>query len=132
MVVVCASTHELGRRKTVALSDLADRRQADLPSSWGIRLSNDRAFAALGQHRRLLYEMNDVDELLDIVASGLALAIMPRSVRKRSPALHYLAIEAPAPRWAIGVAVPRGKEPSPAARALFGAILPRVPWPDGR
>lgn len=129
MVLACPSGHRLAGRKTVRLAETIDERFADLGRDWAIRITNDRAFSELGHERRVAFEMNDVDELLEIVHSGLAVALVPASVSERPPEVRFLRLRPPAPRWTVGVAVPRGQVPTPAAAALFEALLPGVRWP---
>ena len=130
MLLACAGTHRLATRKSVRLGDLADERFADFAPDWAIRLVNDRAFADIRLARRVAFEVNDVDALLDLVGLDLAIAIVPRSVRGRAAKLRYVRLSDPAPVWRIGVAVPAGRPPSPAALALFQAMVPGVLWPS--
>jgi DNA-binding transcriptional LysR family regulator len=129
MVFACARTHSHADRTTVRLNDVADERFADLGEGWAMRQANDRAFSNLGLSRRVAFETNDVDELLEVVGRGLGVAMIPTSACRRSRGVRFVELADPAPRWKIGVAVPRGRPPSPAARALFGAIVPGVDWP---
>jgi DNA-binding transcriptional LysR family regulator len=129
MVFACASTHRLADRKMVRLTDVADEQFADLDDDWAVRIVNDEAFAEIGRPRHVAFEMTDVDELLDFVLRGLAVAVIPLSACTDSSRVRYLKLRSPAPMWRIGVAVPRGRPPSPAAEALFDALLPGVGWP---
>jgi DNA-binding transcriptional LysR family regulator len=130
MKLACSSRHRLAGRKTVRLSEVADERFADLGEDWAIRRLNDRAFSELGRPRRVAFETNDVDDLLEVVARGLGVAMIPTSACRPSQSLRFLGLRDPAPRWRIGVAVPRWRPPSPAARALFAALVPGVEWPS--
>jgi DNA-binding transcriptional LysR family regulator len=130
MVFACSRTHGLAERKTVRLSDVAGERFADLAQGWAIRHVNDRAFSAVGRARRVAFETNDVDELLEVVGRGLGVALIPTSACRRSRGVRFIELQDPAPRWKVGVAVPRGRPPSPAARALFDALVPGVGWPE--
>jgi DNA-binding transcriptional LysR family regulator len=130
MVFACSRSHPLAERKTVRLEEVADERFADLGHDWAIRIVNDRAFAELGRSRRVAFETNDVDELLEVVGRGLGVAVIPTSACGRSRRVRFIELREPAPRWKIGVAVPRGRQPSPAARALFEALVPGVEWPS--
>jgi DNA-binding transcriptional LysR family regulator len=130
MMFACSRGHRLAERKTVRLVEVADERFADLGADWAIRIVNDRAFAELGRPRRVAFEMNDVDELLEVVGRGLGVAVIPTSACRRSQRVRFLALRAPAPKWRVGVAVPRGRPPSPAAQALFETLIPGVEWPS--
>jgi DNA-binding transcriptional LysR family regulator len=130
MVFACSRNHPLAERKSVRLEEVADERFADLAHDWAVRIVNDRAFVELGRSRRVAFETNDVDELLEVVGRGLAVAVIPTSAGRRSRRVRFIELRDPAPRWKIGVAVPRGRPPSPAARALFEALVPGVEWPS--
>lgn len=130
MMFACARRHRLAERKTVRLIEVADERFADLGHDWAIRILNDRVFAELDRPRRVAFETNDVDELLEVVARGLGVAMLPTSACQRSRRVRFLELREPAPMWRTGVAVPRGRPPSPAARALFEALVPGVEWPS--
>ena len=130
MMFACSRSHRLAERKTIRLTELADERFAELGHDWAIRIVNDRAFADLGLPRRVAFEMNDVDDLLEVVGRGLGVAILPTSACRRSRRVRFVALRGPAPRWRTGVAVPRGRPPTPAARALFEALVPGVEWPS--
>jgi DNA-binding transcriptional LysR family regulator len=129
MMFVCSRSHRLAERKTVRLTEVADERFADLGAEWAIRIVNDRAFSELGRPRRVAFETNDVDELLEVVGRGLGVAVLPASASRRSRRVRFLTRRGPAPTWRTGIAVPRGRAPSPAARALFEALAPGVDWP---
>lgn len=129
MVFACSRSHALAEREGVHLSDVADERFADLSQGWAMRHVNDVAFSTLGRPRRVAFETNDVDELLEVVERGLGVAMIPTSAARRSRRLCFIKLRDPAPRWKIGVAVPRGRPPSPAARALFEALVPGADWP---
>jgi DNA-binding transcriptional LysR family regulator len=129
MVFACARGHALIGRQRVRLQEIAGERFADFRPDWAIRIVNDEAFAALGFRREISFEMNDVDALLELVGRGLAVAVIPTSAQRRTPRVRYMELRPPAPRWRTGVAVPKGRPPTAAARALFDALLPGVGWP---
>jgi DNA-binding transcriptional LysR family regulator len=130
MVLACARSHRLAQRTRVRLADVADDRFVDFATDWAIRILNDRAFAELGHKRRIAFEMTDVDDLLEMVARGLGVAVIPGSAGRRSHDVSFLDLAGPAPTWKVGVAVPRhGPPPSPAARALLDALVPGMAWP---
>jgi DNA-binding transcriptional LysR family regulator len=130
MVFACSRRHRLAGRKMIRLVDIADERFADLSHEWAIRIVNDRAFTGLGRPRRVAFEMNDLDELLEIVGRGLGVALVPASVGTRGHRTRLVKLRQPAPIWKVGVAVQKGRPPSPAARALFAALVPGVEWPS--
>jgi DNA-binding transcriptional LysR family regulator len=129
MLFACSRNHRHAGRRSVRLADVADDRFADLGHDWAIRRLNDQAFAEFARPRRVAFETNDVDELLELVGRGLAVAVVPTSGCRNSHGVRFVKLRDPAPRWRIGVAVPRGRPPSPAARALLEALMPGVAWP---
>jgi DNA-binding transcriptional LysR family regulator len=130
MLLVCSRGHRLAERKRVRIVELADERFADLHHDWAVRFVNDRAFADLGLGREVAFETNDVDDLLEVVERGLGIALLPTSACGRSRSVRFVELRDPVPKWKVGVAVPRGRAPSPLALALFEALLPGVDWPS--
>jgi DNA-binding transcriptional LysR family regulator len=130
MLFACAASHRFAERKSVRLADIADERFADFGEDWAIRIVNDRAFAEIRRVRRVGFEVNDVDALLDLVGLGLAVAVVPQSVCNRPANVRYVKLSGRAPTWRIGVAVPAGRPPSPAARSLLATMIPGVEWPS--
>jgi DNA-binding transcriptional LysR family regulator len=121
---VCARDHPLARRRAVSLHDLQDEAFAELPPTWGIRIANDRAFAAAGVPRTIAYEINDVATVVDFVRSGLAVAIAsPAQVRTPDPGITFIPIRRHAPRFIISLATPEGRRASPATRAFVAMAL---------
>jgi DNA-binding transcriptional LysR family regulator len=122
-VLACAKAHPLARRRDLALSALADETFVDLDRGWGVRAVNDRAFRDAGIERRIAIEVNDVDTLLEFVAHGLGVALVPGSVSRRSKQVSYVALDASAPIWDIVVAVPTERPLSAAAQALLDMVM---------
>src|SRR5262245_8303392 len=50
----------------------------------------DRAFAAAGFERKIACEVNDVSTLRDLVANGLGIAPVPRTVTRYPVAIRYM------------------------------------------
>jgi DNA-binding transcriptional LysR family regulator len=122
-VLACAKAHPLARRRELALSALADETFVDFDRGWGVRAINDRAFGEAGIERRIAVEVNDVDTLLEFVAHGLGVALVPRSASPRSKQVSYVALDGSAPIWEIVVAVPTERPLSAAARALLDMVM---------
>jgi DNA-binding transcriptional LysR family regulator len=121
----CHASHRLAGRASVTLDELADEPFADLPPAWGIRIANERSFAAAGAHRTVAYEINDVATVVDFVRSGLAVAIMSPAQMRPDPEIALVPIRHHAPRFIISIATPEGRRASPATRA-FVAMAARV------
>ncbi|WCB96274.1 HTH-type transcriptional regulator GltC [Baekduia alba] len=114
----CHQGHRLARRASVALEELVDEPFAELPPAWGIRIANDRSFAAAGAHRKIAYEINDVATVTDFVRNGLAVAIMSPAQVSDDPAVAFVPIRHHVPRFIISLATPEGRRASPATRAF--------------
>lgn len=123
MALACHRDHPLAGRSSLALTELADEPFVDLPPTWGIRVANDRAFAAAGVARTVAHEINDLGTTVDFVRHGLAVAIMPPAL-VAEPAIASVPIDGDPLRFVISLAAPAGRPPSAAARA-FAAVADR-------
>jgi len=127
LVLACASTHPLAQATHVSLAQVADEPFLDFVPQWSVRTISDRAFAAAHIDRHIAFELNDVPLLLDLVASGLGVAVLPRFVAVDARGVRCVPIEPEIGRWRL-VLARRDKHPlGPAARALLGLIVPRAP-----
>jgi DNA-binding transcriptional LysR family regulator len=118
MVVACPRDHRLAGRDALALSDLEDEAFVELPADWGVRIAADRAFAAEGISRRMAFELNDIPTLLDLVANGLGVALVPRWVATNERPLALVPLRGRAPRWEVSLITRRTEATGAAARAL--------------
>jgi DNA-binding transcriptional LysR family regulator len=122
MVLACAPDHRLARRRRVRIGELADEAFVDFDPEWGIRHVNDDWFADAHIQRRVEFTVNDVDLLLDIVTGGLAVAIVPRSVARRTHPISFVSLGRAAPRWTVGIVAPADRPPTLAARRLLEMV----------
>jgi DNA-binding transcriptional LysR family regulator len=116
----------LAARKTVELVDLADETLIDFPLGWGVRTATDLAFAAARVRRAVKMEIDDVLELMRMVAAGLGIAVLPPSIATDAE-LRTVPIRHHAPVHEVAVAIPTVRQPSAATRALLHAILEARP-----
>jgi DNA-binding transcriptional LysR family regulator len=118
------ATHRLAQRgTTVDLKAVADEPFCDLPPAWGIRLANDRAFAAAGLPRRVDYEINDVSTVIDFVRHGLAITITTPAMADLGEGIALIPIRRNAPRLRVSLATPATRRVTPAARAFTALAL---------
>jgi DNA-binding transcriptional LysR family regulator len=129
MVFACSEDHRLAHRKRVRLLDVAGERFVDLATDWAIRIVNDQAFSELGLERRVVFEMTDLDDLLEMVRRGFGVAVIPAPARRRQQGIRLLDLRDHAPTWRVGLAVPKDRPPSPAALALLDSLIPGMVWP---
>lgn len=130
MVLACRRDHPLAGRPSVELAELADEPFVELPSTWGVRIANDRAFAAAGVVRRVAHEINDMGTTVDFVRHGLAVAVVP-PLFAEDPSIATVPIRAAAPTFVVSLVLPAGRPPGAAARA-FAATAERVVAAGGR
>jgi DNA-binding transcriptional LysR family regulator len=80
LVLACPPNHPLAGQGNVSLADLREEPFVDFQPSWGTRLIIDRAFAQSRINRRIAFEVSDLGTLLDLVARGLGIALIPESL----------------------------------------------------
>lgn len=117
IVAVVARTDELAARKTIRLTELADRPVIALPVGAGIRHQFDAACARAGVSPRIAFEASTPLALADLAERGLGVAIVPASVPRGRPRLHALTI-VPHLRGRLVLAWRSDGPMSPAARVL--------------
>lgn len=125
MVLACPRGHALAEHDEVQLRDLRDETFAEFPPQWGIRIAADRAFAAVGIRRRIAFELNDVRTLLELVAAGLCVSVVPPWAARFGLPVDLVPLRARAPRWTLGVVTRAGQRSSAAGRALI-ELLPQA------
>lgn len=122
IMVLAPAGHPLARRKSVPIAALADVPLVEFPEGWGLRLLSDRAFAALGLNRNIIYEVNDTASVIDFVRHGLALSMLPASFVKDRDGLALVPIRGRAPEFRTAIATPSSRRLTAAARALLETI----------
>lgn len=80
LVVIVAPEHPLAGRASLPLAALADAAFVDFEPDWGTRRLVDRAFAEAGLARRTAFEVNDLETLIEMVARGLGVALVPEPI----------------------------------------------------
>jgi len=110
LVIACPAAHPLAGRKTVKLKDLADEPFVDFQLEQGTRRIVDRAFSESGLVRKTTLEAGDVQVLLDLVARGLGIALVPetfaraRAASRDGPSIGIAMLQRPGIRWELVVA----------------------------
>lgn len=126
IMVVAPSTHPLARRRSIPIAALAAESLAEFPEGWGMRMANDRAFAAAGVTRTITYEVNDTASVIEFVRHGLALSIIPASFIEDTSGLALIPIRGRAPEFRTAIATPSNRPLSAAARALLETITTHI------
>jgi DNA-binding transcriptional LysR family regulator len=122
-------------RKNVTLQEIADRAFVDFQLDKGTRRIVDRTFSALGLVRKSALEVGDVQVLLDLVARGFGIALVPHTFAKARaaietmPSIGIASLGGPAIRWDLVAAFNRkasaAQSRNPAV-AAFTEILTKV------
>lgn len=95
MVLACAPTHRLATAPRVAISALADERFVDFAPDWGPR---DLVDSVVG-NRHVALEVTDVHSLLDMVAVGLGIALVPQSFSVKTDRVRFIGLGDRLPKW---------------------------------
>ncbi|WP_236796231.1 LysR family transcriptional regulator [Amycolatopsis sp. GM8] len=117
LVLACAPGHPLAAENRISLSLLGDERFVDFSAGWGTRDLADEVLAAAGVHRRVALEVTDVHSLLDLVACGLGVALVPQSFSVKTDQVRFLGIDGRPPQWET-VSVRRSPASAAAAALL--------------
>jgi DNA-binding transcriptional LysR family regulator len=123
LLLCCSPSHPLASRRSVRLEELAEETFVDFDPDWAVRMITDRAFAALGIHRRTAVEVNDTGMLLDLVAHDIGIALVPPPGAIYRTSAVLVPLKRPAPLWELSVVSRPGGPVNPAARA-FMELLP--------
>ena len=123
MMLACAPENPLAERDSVSLSSLRDQDFVDGYPEWGMRIANDRAFASTGIERHVAFEVNDMGTLLELVAHGLGVAMIPRSLAPLRTPLRFVRLRGKPPRWNVTMVAPAHMELSAASRAFLEMVI---------
>ncbi|SHG38469.1 DNA-binding transcriptional regulator, LysR family [Kaistia soli DSM 19436] len=133
MVLVAAEGHPLARRRNLRISDLAGATFVDFQADWSTRRLVDAAFAEAGVARRIAFEVNDLATLLELVARGLGIALMPQAIAEARAGeagklpIAIAALSGESICWELAlmhVASEHKDGPSNAAARAFLALVP--------
>jgi DNA-binding transcriptional LysR family regulator len=127
ILLAAPAGHPLTKRRTTELAALSDQNLAEFPHGWGIRIANDRAFAAAGLTRTITYEINDTASLIGFIRHGLAVGIIPASFVDEPRGLAFVPIRDHAVEFVTAIATPSNRRLTAAAQALLVTINPPGP-----
>jgi DNA-binding transcriptional LysR family regulator len=130
LLLICHPGHPLAGGPAVPLERLASERFIDFPSGWGNRTVVDRAFAAAGLDRQVLFEVADYAAAAGLVRHRLGIAFLPASTTADISDLAALRLSPRPLRWRLSVAAPSARRPSAAARAFLSVLTAAAPEPD--
>ncbi|MER8425308.1 LysR family transcriptional regulator [Mesorhizobium sp. M1403] len=123
MVVATPQNHPLAGRGEVTLDELVGYPFVDFEIGWGTRPLIDRAFGLAGFQRRTVFDVTDVETIIDLVSKGLGIALLPETIAEmRTPRIAITEMAEPVICWELVVAHLRGEGSAPvngAARAFL-------------
>lgn len=122
MQIACPKGHPLATRAEVDLEALADEPFIEFPEGWGTRMATDRAFAAAGVRRTIVYEVNDVASVIEFIANGLAVALIAPSLLIAGDEVALVPVRRHAPHFEISVAVASTRRPSAVLEAFLKTV----------
>lgn len=123
LLIVCRPDHPIAAAASPDLGTLAAEPFIDFPPGWGNRAVVDRAFAAAGLDRQVLFEVADFITAAALVRQGLGVAFVPASAMAPFDGLASAEVDGVL-RWRVSVATPAGRR-APAAVTAFLAELRR-------
>ncbi|GAA2042402.1 LysR family transcriptional regulator [Catenulispora yoronensis] len=92
LVAVVAPDHPLAAEESVDLRRLAAEPFVDLPAGTAGRAQSDEAFAAAGLARQVPFEVTTADYIEQLVAPGLAVAMLPATWAPRLRGVTVVAV----------------------------------------
>jgi DNA-binding transcriptional LysR family regulator len=110
LVAICSSKHALADRRSVSLELMSKEGFVDLTPERALRALVDRAFLENNLRRESVYQVSNVETMLQFVAGGLGVSIVPSALASTSAYskhLHVLPVVTRAhrlPKWRIVVA----------------------------
>ncbi len=128
LVVICHPGNPVGAHgepgAEVPLARLADETFIDFPPGWGNRALVDRAFAAAGLERQVLFEVADFPTAAGLVRHNLGVAFLPATAAAGLRGLRTVDVAGGRLNWEILIATPATRRPSAAARAFLAELAP--------
>lgn len=122
IVLAAAADHPLAGRSRAELAELGSETMIDFPQGWGIRMANDRAFAAAGITRRIAYEVGDTASVIGFIRHGLAVGLLPESLFENTDGIVFVPVRGRASQFLTAIATPSNRRPTAAANALLDTL----------
>lgn len=120
LVAVVGDEHRFAGRKRLMLRDLEDEVFVDFPPGTPGRTQSDLAFTEAGIGRRVMFEAMTTDLIVDLVAQGLAVGMLPAAAVEKRPGLHLIEVrDGPSRTEYIAWS---DFNPSPAAQAFLTLV----------
>jgi DNA-binding transcriptional LysR family regulator len=134
LVLACPAGHPLAGEASVRLDQLTGERFVEAPPQWAIRAQIDRAFAEAGLHRRIGCVVNEWSMALDLVGSGVGVALVPEGLDftlhpRSTEALQLVPLAGVTLERRVDLVLPSGQAATPAARRFAQLVKSKVSSP---
>jgi DNA-binding transcriptional LysR family regulator len=110
IVAICSRKHTLARQRSATLEIISKETFVDLTAERALRFLVDQIFSTRSLGRNSVYQVSSVETMMEFVAEGLGVSLVPSVLARLSPhskKLHTLLIrrqDQELPRWRIGIA----------------------------
>jgi DNA-binding transcriptional LysR family regulator len=101
--IACATGHPLARLKAVALDDLSGEAFVGDPGDTATHDGLRAFFSRAGVDYRVVFKVADIASMLDLIANGLAVALLPRSATKSWPGIAHIPLAGASPSTDAGL-----------------------------
>lgn len=123
MLVAFPPGHSLARRESVRIEELTAEPFVDGPRGWGIRTITDEVFAAAGVSRTVRFEVNDSLSIVQFVAEGLAIALLPPSIARSAASVSLVPVRGAPAVFPTLLGVPTARRLRAAVQAFLEFVL---------
>jgi DNA-binding transcriptional LysR family regulator len=110
LVAICSRKHSFAKQRSVTLDAVCKETFVDLTPERALRTLVDQACASRSLTRNSVYQVSNVDSMLEFVAAGLGVAIVPEGLARvsaHSKHMHVLTFakhDLPLPKWRVVIA----------------------------
>jgi DNA-binding transcriptional LysR family regulator len=110
VIAICSRKHTLARQRSTTLEIISKETFVDLTAERALRFLVDQIFSSRSLRRNSVYQVNSVETMMEFVAGGLGVSLVPSVLARlssQSKQLHTLLIrmqDQELPKWRIGIA----------------------------
>ncbi|WP_127500579.1 LysR family transcriptional regulator [Actinoplanes solisilvae] len=123
LAVAVPAGHRLAAQATITPADLAGERFVEMRSGAGTRIQTDALFAEHHVDRHIAGTANEWSVLVDLVAAGVGLGLVPEGLTSDAVVFRPLAGASVTQQW--NLVLPSPDDQTPAARKLAQHMLSR-------
>jgi DNA-binding transcriptional LysR family regulator len=103
--IACASAHRLTRHRKVGVKLLSGEAFVADPGDTASHDAVSQLFASFGATYEVSFRVADIPSMLDLVAGGLAIALLPKTATESWPGISYVPLAGVSPSCDAGVVV---------------------------